>query len=153
GYRFSENFAFEAGYANLGEFNASVNQTITDGVDIADVTVDADIESDGYFFSLLGIAPVSENIEIFAKLGMFFYDSDWKVRYSVTDGIDSLSDSFSGGNSDEEVNWGFGVQYSLDSKWNARLEYERFERIEADEDVGGIESDIDVLSLGIHYSF
>lgn len=151
GYQYNPNFALEAGYIDLGEFDMASSITITDGLDTVTAGADGSVNSTGFFVSLLGSYPVSESFDLFGKVGMYYYDTDADLRIHVSDGISSASESVSGGNSDEEVTWGLGVRYHI-NQWAIRAEYERFERLEADEDLD-LQSDVDVWSVGVEYRF
>jgi predicted porin len=125
--------------------------TATDGVDTATGGVKGSIDSAGVFVSMLGFYPVSDAFDLFGKVGMYYYDTDADMTIFASDSVSSVSEKVSGGNSDEEVTWGLGARYSF-NRFAVRFEYERYERIEADEDLD-LQADVDLWSVGLEYSF
>ncbi len=134
GYQFTPNFGAEAFYADLGEVSAS---GIADGV-----RVTADVEIDGFGVSTIGTWPIGDNFGVFGKLGLFRWDIESSAtgRRSVSlddDGID--------------FTFGIGARYALNESFAIRAEWEWFNEL-GDEDTIG-ESDVDLLSAGVVFSF
>lgn len=120
GYRINENFAVEGFYADLGEISA------TDGVD------SLNIESDSFGASVLGIIPVAENFDLFAKIGFHAWDAELSSTVGVfasADGTDSI--------------YGFGAAYTIEQV-SFRAEFERYE-LDSE--------DVDMISAGIAVNF
>ena len=120
GYRAHEYFAVEAFYADLGEATAS------------DVVDSLEIESDTFGLSALGIIPVTENFELFGKVGFHAWDAD-------------LSSTFGSASDDgTDATYGIGATYIM-GQISFRAEIERYE---LDDDV-----DVDMFSAGIAFNF
>lgn len=120
GYTVNKNFGIEAAYVNMDEIFK-----VTDGVEI--LTFDLD----GFSITGVGMAPVSEKLTLFGKIGLFFWD--FNVRPDL-----GTNDSYN------EVMVGLGAQYHFTPQVGARVEWERYK----DDD-----SDTDLLSTGIVLSF
>lgn len=117
GFRANENVAISLAYVDLGEFEEG----------------DASIETDGFNLSAIGILPLSENFELFAKLGVFRWDSELKIS-----GLGSADDDDTG------FSFGLGAGYSFFDNFALNAEFQRF-------DLDG--DNIDLLSAGLVYSF
>ena len=78
GYHFSENFALEASYLDLGDATAHVHvfspgdYFLTEHLDASGVSLDA-----------IGLMPVSEHVSLFGKLGVFSYTLDDSIDSDV----------------------------------------------------------------------
>ncbi len=108
GYQFSKNFSVEGAYVNLGEPEDSVPFQIPDifsppntgefiggppqcGTCVftrgrSDREIVANNQIDGFSLAINGILPLTEQIEIFARIGAFFYDA----RVQIEDPIATL---------------------------------------------------------------
>lgn len=71
-----------------------------------------EIDISGWNLSVLGSWPVTEQVDVFAKLGVLFWDA--KAR------------GF-GDDSGEDFSYGVGVDYKFGENWALRGEYQRFE--------------------------
>jgi hypothetical protein len=120
GYRFHENFALEAYYANLGDFWFQRNVTFPFGG-----TAKADLKSSGWGIDALGIFPLPRQWSLFSKAGAFY--STTKTTYSATGAV-----GFAPGTNlnPERSEWnfklGFGGQYDFHRNFAARAEIETY---------------------------
>jgi len=89
------------------------------------------IDVSGFNLSAMGILPVGEKFNLFAKLGMIFWDAD-------------VSGAGRGSDSGEDFSWGVGAGYDFTDQFGARLEYQGFEIEDADGDM---------ISLGFSWMF
>ncbi|WP_346799472.1 outer membrane beta-barrel protein (plasmid) [Halomonas sp. Bachu 37] len=121
GYKFSENFAFEAAYLNLGKADDGISPVWE-----AEVT--------GINTSVVGIAPINQNLEVFAKVGTFF----WSVDLSE-EGYGKIAED-----DGTDIGFGFGGAYHITDDISVFAEYQRF-----DVDDG----DIDNFSVGTNLYF
>ncbi len=120
GYRFHPNFAIEASYTDLG--------TATD-----ELVGVIDLEVDGVNLSLVGILPVSENIELFAKVGMYYWDAK----------LDA--DQFGNVSTDgEDISYSGGVFFALTPTIGLTLDYREYDI----EDI-----DVSNASIGLRMDF
>ena len=126
GYRFHRNFAGELSYMNAGEYTA----TVTVGATSATVSADAT----AWGLAALGIYPVSEQLELFGKLGFVRGETDANVTIGGT--------SATVGDSGTELHYGFGAVYNLSRNLGIRAEWENVD-----------DADLSMLSVGIQYRF
>jgi OmpA-OmpF porin, OOP family len=124
GYRFSPYGAFELGYYDLGKYEFSGGS----GAEV--VTGSAKAKS--YGISIVGIAPIGRNLEIYSRLG--YEESEIKVNAnlgSVATANASSKDS--------------GATYALGSRWmftpnfGVFVEWMRNDKIEVDSYLGGVD--------------
>jgi OOP family OmpA-OmpF porin len=132
GYQFNRNFALELGYSQLGEASISSGGLF------------AKVEATAWELVAVGMLPVADRFSIYGKIGMYRADSDFSTNI-VFPGIPQ---SFSESNND--LTFGFGLQFDISRNFGVRAEYQRYQ------DVGGPEigeSDLDVMSIGVVYRF
>ena len=101
GYQINTNFAVEAGYRRLADFDVNV------GASNVGVTVDQTAAS------LLGILPLGSGFNVYSRLGYNRLDAKGRLGYS------SATDSTSG------VLYGVGVGYAFTPTISARLEAQK----------------------------
>jgi OmpA-OmpF porin, OOP family len=140
GYRFNPYFAVEAAYIDLGslEYRGQADVFVPPfGVATFDGGVS--IESQGPAVSALGIWPVADAFDLYARFGLFFSDTEAGIS------IEDFSESVSG--SDEDVFYGVGAAWNVGERWTLRLDYQQFKDVGTEEDTG--EGDVDAWSLGV----
>lgn len=125
GIQFSDAVGIEAGYLNFGDFSETV--------DLGGLLSRTDITGDGWTLGATLALPLSENLSLFGKGGVFFWDADISVDgFSIdTPGDDN---PYYGGGLKLEL----GDNLSLTGDWTV---YE-FDILETD-----------VISLGFNYRF
>ncbi len=121
GYKFLENFALEASYINFGDAEDNFVPVWT-------------LEADGFNFAAVGIIPVNEQIELFAKVGMFMWD------YSLNEA--GYGEFFSDDGND--LSYGFGAAVNLTEQFGLLIEYQKFELDELD---------VSNISFGARFNF
>lgn len=104
GYRFHENFAVEVDYLDFGEPDD----------DILGVNLEVDL----YALALygVGILPVSDQFELFIKLGFAYWDAEVDGSFM---GI-SASDDEDG----TDLAYGLGASFAFTDQFAVRIEYE-----------------------------
>jgi len=130
GYRYSPNLALEGFYVDFGETSAkSGNTRLT-------------VEPETFGVSAVGLWPASREIDLFAKLGVTF----WNMKGdSQLDGEKiSVSDD------DVDFTFGAGAQYLFSSQFALRLEWERYNKIG---NADTFQSDIDLISVSAAFAF
>ena len=107
GYRFHENFAVEADYLDFGEPDD----------DILGINLEVDL----YALALygVGILPLTDQFELFAKLGIAYWDAEVDGSFL---GI-SASDDEDG----TDLAYGLGASFAFTDQLAARVEYERID--------------------------
>lgn len=147
GYQVNENFAAELALVDLGDLSYSAEGTVTDGVDVFDTTFGLEQSVSGAVFSVLGIWPVAERFALFARVGLALMSVDAEASVSI-DG-ESAADSASTDRSN--MMYGAGADLSLGSRFGLRLEWNRYAEVGSEDLLG--DTDIDLISLGLRYSF
>jgi OmpA-OmpF porin, OOP family len=94
---------------------------------------DIKIETSGFNASLRAAYPVSEQFDLFAKVGMLFWDVD--------------VDTFDGDGSDsgEDFSWGVGAGFDFTDNLGVTVEYQGFEIEDTDT--------VDLISAGLVWKF
>ncbi|MDN3651285.1 outer membrane beta-barrel protein [Thalassotalea ponticola] len=149
GYQINAYISIEGGYTNLGELTFSLSESV--GLEVIgggtfDTLIDGSVEVDGLIINVVGSYPVAEQVSIYAKVGMFSWDSQLESYMEFNSSDPQIpSESFSVSESEDgsDVFYGLGLTYH----WNDisfRAEYELFE---SDSD------QIDVFSIGAVYNF
>ncbi len=95
GMMITDNFGFEAGWTDLGDINQN-------GVDL---------ETEGFVAAGLASLPLTENLSLYAKAGVFFWDQD--VNTVSFDGQDLM--------------YGIGARLRFMDQFHVRLEWEQFD--------------------------
>ena len=111
GYRFSDNVAFEVDYQKLFEVEDNV------------LGVPAELDADAWTVSIRPILPVSDFLDLYAKVGYSWYDVEARTTIlglSVTDD-----------DSDSALSWGAGVDLNFGNV-SLRGEVTRIEVEDAD---------------------
>ncbi|MBL4622396.1 MAG: outer membrane beta-barrel protein [Immundisolibacteraceae bacterium] len=118
GYQIDENFGVEVFYADLGKADAVGT--------IGATPATADVDLDGFGVSLTGTLPLTEQLSLLGRVGMY----RWDANGSASLGAVSVSANDDG----TDLTYGVGIQYSFTDHLGLRVEWERFEEV-ADDDV------------------
>jgi OOP family OmpA-OmpF porin len=129
GYNFMKHFSVEAGYVDVGE--SSIDATA------GTLTSSMTAEADGFSASAVGILPIGERFNVFAKYG--FYQWDAEVTASMT-GLGSFSASDDG----TDPTYGLGFGWNVSERSNLRFEADRYELDTLD---------VDTYTVGYAFSF
>ncbi len=125
GIQISDTFGIEAGYLNFGDF--------TESVDLGGLLSRTDISGDGWTLGATLALPLSENLSLFGKGGVFFWDADISV--------DGFSIDTPG---DDNPYYGGGLKLDLSDNFSLTGDWTIYEF-----DV----LETDVISLGFNYRF
>lgn len=128
GYQITPNVAVEGSYGSLGKITFR-------GSDLS-------IKTDGFTVAVLGMFPVSKEVDLFGKLGM--YASKTKVNITIPRVIEAATYHSNG------LLAGFGAQYKFTANLIGRVEYERLARAVRVADSRG---DINLLTASVLYQF
>lgn len=138
GYKFSQYFALEGGYFDLGRFGFSA-----DTLPRSDYAGNTGLT--GWNLDLVGMLPLSERWSALARVGVI--RNDTKTRFSSNGLINTAAS-----NQDDNYNkhkFGLGVQYNISDAFTVRLEAERYRM----DDLVGNNGELDLYSLGLVYRF
>ncbi len=113
GYRVNPYLSLELAYIDFGNPNGRATASGSSG--------DYQVKLSGFAPYVIGTIPLGP-IELFGKIGYYFYDVD------LTADIDNpLAPDFHSSSSDEDLLYGFGAGITLFDHLHARLEYERID--------------------------
>ena len=142
GYNFNKYLGIEVAYVDLHDSTTKV------GAAINNPPVDAEIkaEIDGFTFVGIGRWPATEQLDIFARIGGFYYraKSDSNAEVLVQNRIFRAKGSTTV--NDISYVFGVGAEYEIGGNLALRAEWERYSY--KDED-----ADTDLFSAGILYEF
>ncbi len=123
GYRFGDHVAIEVDYQKLFEVKDDI------------IGIEAELDADAWTVSLRPILPVSDFLDLYAKVGYTWYDIE--ARTTI------LGSSISDGDSDSDLSWGAGVDLNFG---NLSLRGE-VTRIEVDD------ADLNLVTAGVIFRF
>ncbi len=137
GYQFSDYFALEAGYVDLGEVRTRLSGS---PVDIQDYLNSANLvhprSADGYELAVLGRYPFDEKNSVYVRGGLLFAGS----RYQADAQTDFAKRSASG--NDGFI--GIGYEYEINDRWDLQVNAQNY-HIE--------DENIKLIGIGFHYKF
>ena len=125
GYNFTQNWAAEVSYFDLGEASVSGGGA------------NASLGLTGLSAAVLGRLPVSDMFAVYAKLGFASYDVDLDFNNVPGFGSGHMSDS------DSDMIYGVGGAVSFGAAFEARLEYEAL----------NVDGDADMISISGLFRF
>lgn len=136
GYQFNKYLAFELGYIDAGEISAS-GPTPPFG------TSSLVVETTLMEMVVVGFWPFADRFSVYGKLGVYRADTDVTASNTV---LGSLSES----DSNTGPTFGVGVRFDILRNLAVRLEWQRYDNIEAG-DFG--EADADAIGVGLQWKF
>ncbi len=113
GWRVNRYLSTEIAYVNLGSPDDEIAPDVF-----------AEVETEGFAPYLVGTFPIGP-VELFAKAGYYFHDTD--ARVTTPTGTTSASDS------GDDFTWTAGVGLTIFDTFNLRLEYEQFDFEDTDD--------------------
>jgi len=134
GYRFQRVVAVELGFAQLADTEASGPLPFTDRLEV-----------NGPYASIVGILPVGDHFEIFAKTGLMHWSQD--VAYN------GYSGSFSGTDLTYSLGGAFNLTVGGLAGWSVQLELQQFEKVGSSDPLLGHIDDYGLATLNIQYRF
>ncbi len=150
GNQFMDNLAVEVGYVDLGTFTTKVNGNQAGAPPGTTVTSNTDFKAKGYNLALVGILPVTKELSVIGRVGIF----RWTAKVSGTassGGVTVSNDAKATKAGNNPNNIGIGVNYNLTKSIGLRAEWERFTDV-GEKDNTDI-TNVDMLSLGLVYTF
>jgi OmpA-OmpF porin, OOP family len=147
GYQFSQHFAFEAGYLNLGSFPYQYTGTVDLGgtTGAASSSFNETFESTGYPVSVIGALPIGLMFDVHGRAGILFTNSEEKVF--ATAGNASISPTFAASSTD--FFYGAGAALNLGDTWSISIDWVLYDKV-GDGDVVA-ETSFDAISLSLLY--
>jgi opacity protein-like surface antigen len=144
GYRFANYLAISIGAMDLGaiETRAQADVLDDDGEYFATDTR-MTFGASGPAISVIGILPVTQELEFFARLGILLTSPRIDVRANI-DG--SIARGVGKGESREAV-YGLGMSWNFSQRWSARAEYQVINDVGEAKVTG--ESTVTLINLGV----
>lgn len=129
GYQFMKYFGAELEYIDVGDAEDSFREEEGPYFVEADVTIGVS----GFNASAVGILPLGEKFNVFAKLGFFMWDADYELDFD-SNVPDFDEDLFNDKGTDDgtDFSWGIGAGYNFTENFGVRLEYQSFEITDTD---------------------
>lgn len=152
GYRFNDYVSVEGGYLDLGEVSASGSGTLSGtyyGTPFtATGTFSAQSDAKGWFLGPKFTLPLSKQMDLYGKVGYYFWDSDTTATFtgSVTFG----GVTYSGGgsakvtDSGDDPYYGLGLAYRFTDRIGIQAGFTRY---------SVQDTDVDNLALGLTFKF
>lgn len=137
GYKFNKNFALEASYVDLGEFQAEDEVVEVIEYLVGESLREVSVDITGIELSAVGFAPVSDNAAFFARVGIFKWDADVRVEttwYGSGTSTEDGSDPFLGA----------GFYFDISDRLAFKAEYIRYD---------AFEGDVDFIGAGLNIKF
>lgn len=144
GYKFNQNLAVEGNFFYLGKAEGDASA----GSGYNKETLNASSESLGFGADVLGILPVTENFDVFAKAGLAVMSTKQKATledHRAIYWVDSTETRL-------VPKLGLGAEFSLTDHWAVRADYDHFFKTSDDSD-WQVESNHDLLTVGVKYTF
>jgi hypothetical protein len=150
GYRFHRYFAVEIGLAQYGSLvsQAKADIDFDDGEGFVPTSVKLTYSAGGPVFSAIGILPLHEKFELFARLGYLFSSSQNEFAARI-DGQNAGTGSLKG-NSQDPV-YGVGFSFHINQVYSIRGEYQQIDEVGQGNRTGT--EDLKVLGLGLIMRF
>jgi OmpA-OmpF porin, OOP family len=139
GYRIFRYAAVELSYLDLGSLERTEQFVFGIPPITSSLEIHQELDTSGPAASALGILPITDSWEVYARAGVLFADME------ATSSIMGSSSSITFGS--DSLLWGAGTQFNWGAHWSVRLDFQRFENV--GENNGPGEADIDLLSLGV----
>ncbi len=157
GVQVNEYIALEAQYLDLGKSEYKSVASWDGGAGFEKEKLQ--LKTTGFGFNVVGSYPVTESFNVFAKTGLHQLKS--KVSWREVGGHTGLGETWSDKASSSNSKWihsiGVGASYELIPDLALVGEYERYRNTAKDIKIGseklGLKHNIDLLSVGLRYSF
>jgi OmpA-OmpF porin, OOP family len=148
GYQANRIVTFEVSYVDLGATVTSASGTANVGVTPAPVAASDKISMTGFSFDVILSAPITEAFSLLARAGLFTWTQ--QTRISASAGSQNAASVQGHGATGKSLDLGVGARYAFNRKVGARVEFQRFKDVGAD-NIG--KSDIDLISASLIYHF
>jgi len=148
GYRFNRYLAAEFELVQYGELNTGARANADLGDGFVPVSIDLNFHTGGPQIAVLGILPIGEKFELFAKAGVLFASSEREFVVKV-EGDTSSFGSVKG----DSTNGVFGVggSWNINQMYSIRAQYERVDNV--GEKGRTLTEDITIASIGLIVRF
>ena len=148
GYRFNRYLAAELGLAQYGELTTTASGEVDVGQGFVPAALDLTFSVGGPVISMIGILPVSEKFEFYARAGVLFASAERELSSR----LDGQSGGFGSAKGDStEAVLGVGFSWNINQIYSIRAEYQKVGEVGQQERTGTEE--LDVIALGLVVRF
>jgi len=148
GYRFNRYIAAEFALAQYGDLRSSARADVDLGQGFQPVGIDLSFHTGGPMISAIGILPINDKFEFYARAGMLFASSEREFAIK----IEGQTTSFGSSKGDStEVVLGAGFTWHYNQMFSVRAQFEKLDKV-GDPNRTGTE-DISSASLGLVVRF
>jgi len=126
GYRFHRFFSAELGLVQYGEMVSKANSELDLGEGFIPAKVSLGYRVGGVLFSAIGVLPINDKFEVYARLGYLFASTE-REFISKVEGQTTLSGSAKGDSQDPVFGVGFG--WNINQVYTIRAEYQKIDSV------------------------
>jgi len=148
GYRFHRFFSAELGLAQFGSLESTARGDLDFGDGFVPTSVSFTYTVGGPVISAIGILPLNEKFELFARLGYMFTSAEREFSARV-DG-ESAGSGATKGDSQDPV-YGIGFAWHINQVYSIRGEFQKLDSLGEASRTG--EEDLTVIGLGVIIRF
>ena len=148
GFRFNRYFAAELGLAQYGELSSTVRGEFDQGDGFFPASVKISFNVAGPVFSAVGLLPLGEKFDIYARVGYLFASTEREFSARIDGQLASASNTK--GNSQTPV-YAAGFTYHVNQVYSIRAEYQQIDNV-GERGRTGTE-DLNVIGLGFVMRF
>jgi opacity protein-like surface antigen len=148
GYRFTRYFAAELALAQFGDLKSTARADMDFGDGFVPASVSLTYSAGGPLISAIGILPLNDKFELFARLGYLFTSSEREL----TSRVDGESGSFASAKGDsQDPVYGVGFSWHINQVYSIRAEYQMLNSLGQSDRTG--EEDLAVAGVGVIIRF
>ena len=148
GYRFHRYIAAELGLAQFGSLKSTARADLDFGGGFVPASVTYAFSAGGPVISAIGILPLHDKFELFARLGYLFASSDLEL----TSRVDGESGGFGSAKGDSQNPvYGLGFAWHVNQVYSIRGEFQKLDSL--GEEIRTGEEDLTVIGLGVVIRF
>lgn len=143
GYKFSENFAVEGGYVDLGRLNLSAD--LSPQLSITGGQVGLELKAYGFNVDAVGILPLGAGFSAFAKGGVIVAHTESTGSVTATGPSISINEEYDESDTSLKPTAGVGLAFDFSELLSVRIEYERFFDLKSED----ADVDVDLATIGL----
>jgi hypothetical protein len=148
GYRFNRYFAAELGLAQFGSLSSTARADMDFGNGLVPASVKLNFSAGGPIISAIGILPIGEKFELYARLGYLFCSSERELSSRV----DGQAGSFGSAKGDSQNPvYGLGFAWNISQVYAIRGEFQKLDQLGQENRTGA--EDVTVIGVGLIVRF
>jgi OOP family OmpA-OmpF porin len=148
GFRFNRYCAAELGLAQFGDLTSTARADMDFGGGFVPASVSLRFRAGGPMVSVLGILPINDKFEVYARLGYLFASSE----RALSSRVDGQSGSFGSAKGDSQNPvYGVGFAWHFNQVYSLRAEYQKLDQIGQENRTGA--EDLTVIGVGVIVRF